>query len=102
MRICSLLALREVADPSQLNAEALVLGHVQHSVRLAAVQRHSAPGTLVQHRSVLCLDRARMVLALSDLPLRGLRNFFVFDERLLISEGELRIRVKDSRYGMKK
>ena len=67
--ICSLLALRVVADPSQLFAKALVLGHVQHGVRLAAVQRHSAPGTLKQDRSVLRLDRARRVLALPDFPL---------------------------------
>ncbi len=75
MRVCSLRALREVADPSQLDAEALVLGHVQHGVRLAAVQRHSAPGTLVQDRPVLGLDRARRVLALPDIPLSVLRIF---------------------------
>jgi hypothetical protein len=57
--ICSLLARRVVADPSQLIAQALVLRPVQHGVRLAAVQRHSAPGTLVQHCPVLRLDRAR-------------------------------------------
>ena len=70
--ICSFLAPRVVADPSQLFAKALVLGHVQHGVRLAAVQRHSAPGTLKQGRPILCLDLARRVLALSDLPLSSL------------------------------
>jgi hypothetical protein len=60
-----------------------VLGHVQHGVRLAAVQRHSAPGTLVQRRPVLCLDLARRVLALSDFPLSGLRVFADFSDPFL-------------------
>jgi hypothetical protein len=72
-RVCSLLAPRQAADTSELYAKALVLGHVQHSVRLAAVQRHSAPGALVQDRPVLRLGPTRRVLALSDVPLRGLR-----------------------------
>ena len=71
-RVRSLLAPRQFANPSQLHAKALVLGHVQHRVRLAAVQRHSAPGALVQDRPVFRLGPARWVLALSDVPLRGL------------------------------
>ncbi len=74
-RVRSLLAPRQVADPSQLHAKALVLGHVQHSVRLAAVQRHSAPGALVQDRPVLRLGPTRRVLALSEVPLEGLSVF---------------------------
>jgi hypothetical protein len=73
--ICSLLAPRVVADPSQLFAKTLVLGPVLHGVILAAVQRHSAPGTLTQDRPVLCLDPARRELALSDFPLYSLRVF---------------------------
>jgi hypothetical protein len=84
--ICSFLALRVVAEPSQFFAKALVLGHVQHGVRLAAVQRHSAPCTLMQGRPVLCLDRARWVLALSDFPLCRLRVFFVYGDLFLSSE----------------
>jgi hypothetical protein len=72
-RVRSLLAPRQVADTSELHAKALVLRHVQHSVRLAAVQRHSAPSALVQDRPVLRLGPTRWVLALSDVPLVGLR-----------------------------
>ncbi len=68
-------ALRVVADPIQLFAETLVLGPVLHGVVLAAVQRHSAAGTLTQGRPVLRLDLARRVLALSDFPLPFLRAF---------------------------
>jgi hypothetical protein len=88
--VCSFLALRVVADPSQLFAKTLVLGHVQHGVRLAAVQRHSAPGTLVQGRPVFCLDLARRVFALSDFPLSGLRVFAIFGDQSLRSEREPR------------
>ena len=73
--ICSFLATRVVADPSQLSAKALVIGHVLHGVRRAAVQRHSAPGTLKQDRPVLGLDRASRVLALPDFPLFILCSF---------------------------
>ena len=52
-----------------------MLGHVLHGVRHAAVQRHSASGTLEQDRAVLRLDRARRVLTLSDFPLLILRYF---------------------------
>ena len=84
--ICSFLALRVVADPSQLFAQSLMLGHVQHGVRLAAVQRHSAPGTLKQDRSVLRLDRARRVLALPDFPLFSLCVFDFLCDNFLCSE----------------
>ena len=84
--ICSLLALRVVADARQLFAQALMLGHVQHGVRLAAVQRHSAPGTLKQDRSVLRLDRARRVLALPDFPLSILCVFDEVGDLVLSSE----------------
>jgi hypothetical protein len=57
--ICSLAARRVVAYPRQLVTEALVLRSVQHGVRFAAVQRHSAPGTFVEERPVPGLDRAR-------------------------------------------
>ena len=73
-----LLASRAVADLHQLFAKALVLGQVLHGVVLAAVQRHSAPGSLTQDRSVLGLDQTRRVLALSDFPLPILRFFVVF------------------------
>ena len=69
INICSLLALRVVAEPSQLFAKALVLGHVLYGVVLAAVQCRSAPGTLEQDRPVLRIDLTRRVLALSDFPL---------------------------------
>ena len=72
---CSSLAPRVVAGPSQLVAEALVLEHVQYGVALVAVQRDPAPWTFVQGRAVFCLDLARRVLALSDLPLQILRDF---------------------------
>jgi hypothetical protein len=73
-RVSSLLAPREVADSGQLDAKALMLRHVQHSVRLVAVQRHSAPGALVQDRPVLRLGPTRRVLALSDVPLITLNS----------------------------
>ena len=73
-----LLASRAVADLGQLFAKALVLGQVLHGVVLAAVQRHSASGTLTQDRPVLGLDLARRVLALPDFPLAILRFFANF------------------------
>ena len=73
-----LFASRAVADLGQLFAKALVLGQVLHGVVLAAVQRHSAPGALTQDRSVLGLDLAGRILALSAFPLRILRFFVVF------------------------
>ena len=75
MDICLLRATWVVADPSQLIAQALVLGPVQHGVVLAAVQRRSAPGTFDQGRAVLRLDLTRRVIALSDFPLSILRSF---------------------------
>ena len=66
---CPLLAPWVVAGPSQLDAEALVLEHVQDGVALVAVQRDPAPWTFVQGRAVFRLDLARRVLALSDLSL---------------------------------
>ncbi len=58
--ICSLLALRVVADPSQLFAQTLVLGIVLHGVVLAAVQRHSAPRTLLEPLVELEVRGARL------------------------------------------
>ena len=84
--ICSFIALRIVADPSQLFAEALVIGHVLHGVRHAAVQGHSAPGTLQQDRPVLGLDRTRRVLALPDFSLKILRFFDSVGDFVLCSE----------------
>jgi hypothetical protein len=84
--ICSFLALRVVADPIQLFAVTLVLGPVLHGVALAAVQRHSAPGTLMQGRPVDCLYPARRVVALSDFPLLSLRTFYYFGDLFLGSE----------------
>jgi hypothetical protein len=46
--VCSLLARRVVADPSQLLAQTLVLGHMLHGVVFAAVDRHPAPRTLCE------------------------------------------------------
>jgi hypothetical protein len=81
-----LLAPRVVADLGQLFAKALVLGQVLHGVVLAAVQRHSAPGTLMQGRPVLRFYLARRVLALSDFPLCILRVFDEFGDTFLRSE----------------
>ena len=85
--ICSFLALRVVADPSQLFAKALVLGHVLHGVRHAAIQCHSTPGTLKQDGPVLGLDRASRVLALPDFPLFILRVFDDLGDQFLCSNG---------------
>ena len=80
------LALRKVAGPSQLVAEALVLEHVQYGVSLVAVQRDPAPWTFVQGRAVFRLDLARRVLALSDLSLKILRGFDEFGKSFLGGE----------------
>jgi hypothetical protein len=58
--ICSFLAPRVVADPSQFFAKALVLGHVLYGVVLAAVQRHSAPGALLESFAELQVRGARL------------------------------------------
>jgi hypothetical protein len=53
---------------------------VLYGVVLAAVRRHSAPGTLVQCRAVLRLHLARRVLALSDFPLLSLHSCAEFGD----------------------
>jgi hypothetical protein len=58
--VCSLLALWVVADPSQLLAQTLVLWIVLHRVRLAAVDRHSAPGTLSESAPDLQIGGTRL------------------------------------------
>ena len=65
---CAPLARRVVAGPSQLEAEALVLGPVQCGVVLAAIQRDPTPRTFVEFL-VLRIHPARRVLALSDCSL---------------------------------
>jgi acyl carrier protein phosphodiesterase len=56
----SLLAARVVANPSQLLAQTLVLGHVLHGVVFAAVDRHSAPGALRESAAGLQVRGARL------------------------------------------
>ena len=59
--ICSSLALWVVvADPSQLCAQTLVLGIVLRGVVLAAVDRHSAFGTLLESLAGLQVRGARL------------------------------------------
>ena len=73
--ICSFLAPRVVADPSQLLAQTLVLGIVLHGVVLAAVDGHPAPGTLLESFAELEVRGARLarrVVALPGLPLCSL------------------------------
>ena len=67
-----LLALRVVADTSQLLAQTLVLGIVPHGVVLAAVDRHSARGALLEsfaELQVRCARLARRQVASPGLPL---------------------------------
>jgi hypothetical protein len=78
INICSFLALRVVADPSQFFAKALVLGHVPHGVVLAAVHRRSAPGTLLKSFTELQVRGARLArrqVASSGILLKRLRIF---------------------------
>jgi hypothetical protein len=87
--VCSLPARRIVADPSQLLAQTLVLGHVLYGVRLAAVDRHSAPGALRESTAGLqvrgfCL--AHWEIASSGVNLCGLRFFDVFGGFFLMSD----------------
>jgi hypothetical protein len=58
--VCWSLALWVVADPGQLVAQALVLVEVLHGVVLAAVDRHSAPGTLGESAAGLEVRGARL------------------------------------------
>ena len=74
--ICPFLAPRVVADTSQLFAQTLVLGHVPHTVVLAAVYGCSAAGTLLEPFAELEVRGARLarrVVASSGLPLSSLR-----------------------------
>jgi hypothetical protein len=76
INICSFLAPRVVADPSQLFAKTLVLGIVPHGMVLAAVQRHSAAGTLLESFAKLEVRGARLarpVVASSGVLLTSLR-----------------------------
>ena len=78
VNICSFLAPRVVADPSQLFAKALVLGIVPHGVVLAAVQRHSAAGTLLESLAELQVNGARLahrIVASSGILLSSLRVY---------------------------
>ena len=73
--ICSFLAPRVVADTSQLLAQTLVLGHVPHTVVLAAVYGRSAVGTLLEPFAELQVRGARLacrVVASSGVPLCSL------------------------------
>jgi acyl carrier protein phosphodiesterase len=77
----SLLAARVVADPSQLLAQTFVLGHVLHGVVFAAVDRHSASGTLRESAAGLEVRGARLArreVASSGVFLCGLYNFAGF------------------------
>jgi hypothetical protein len=88
MCICSFLPPRVVADSSQLFAQTLVLGHVPHGVVLAAVQRHSAPGTLLESFAELQVRGARLTrreVASPGLLLSSLRTFVEVVSRFLIS-----------------
>ena len=79
--ICSLLAPRVVADTSQLLAQTLVLGHVLHTVVLAAVDGRSAAGTLLEPFTELEVRGARLarrVVASSGISLCSLRSIGVF------------------------
>jgi hypothetical protein len=76
--ICWLIALRVVADSSQLVAEVLVLGQVLYGVGLAAVNRHSAPGTLRKSAAGLEVRGARLarrVVASPGILLLSLEDF---------------------------
>jgi hypothetical protein len=88
VNICSFLAPRVVADPSQLFAKALVLGIVPHGMVLAAEQRHSAPGTLLESFAELEVRGARLarpVVASSGVLLSGKSFFAEVDLKLLSS-----------------
>ena len=90
--VCLLPALREVADPSQLLAQALVLGHVPHTVVLAAVYGRPAAGTLLEPFAELQVRGARLarrVVASSGVSLSSLRFIaevsHLFLSRVLVS-----------------
>ena len=80
-----ILALGVAAGPSQLVAEALVLGPVECGVLPRAVQRDPAPCAFVQGRRVTRLHPTRRVLALSDCPLSILRVSIEIGDLFLIN-----------------
>ena len=84
--LCSLRALGEVAPPSQLAAKPQVRGQVLCRVVLAAVESDSTPRTLVKGDIVLRRHIAQRVLALSDCPLKVLREFADFGVTFLSNE----------------
>ena len=86
--ICPFHAARVVADPSQLLSQTLVLGIVPHSVVLAAVDRHSAGGTLLEPFAELQVRGARLarrVVASSGISLCSLRFIGVVGDIFLSS-----------------
>ena len=89
----SSLARREVAGPSQLVAEALVLEHVHCGVVLAAIQRDPTAWTFVKGLD-LRIHPARRVLTLSDCSLSILRSFAEVGSMFLESEHDTRQRGK--------
>ena len=58
--VCLLPAFREVAHPSQLLAQTMVLGHVPHGVDLAAVDGHPTGGTLLESLAELQVRGGRL------------------------------------------
>ena len=83
--LCSLLALGEITEPSQLAAKPPVSGQVLCGVVLAAVESDSTPRTLVEGL-VLRIHLALGELADPHVPLKSLRLFADFGCVSLCSE----------------